>query len=190
MTKRQICLYWSLWSAACATQGWRRYDDAQRHQVTIDALGYDRSSRALSNQEFDRVKRRLQVLATPDNFDALMDEEDPVAEERKRVTWSITTLARANLCARRGVPGVADHQVDSLLAAICADLHDSCRWRDLPLHELCRLRDLVANRLAGTIGAIKAGRLPADRIRVFRDSTVHTPTDEIIRRVTGRHEHV
>lgn len=92
MTDKQKWFYFKLWRQACQAQGWKQSDTDKRHEITLEVLGYHKSSKFFTNQEFDRVKRHLQFLAKPNDLDAAIAADNPQDEERKRLLWKIQSL--------------------------------------------------------------------------------------------------
>lgn len=63
--------------------------DDIRHAVHVVALGKDKSSKDLTNREFDRVLCLLRLLIDPDNLEEVIRWENPDLDERKRLVWFI-----------------------------------------------------------------------------------------------------
>jgi hypothetical protein len=130
MTAKQNAYYWRLWNQACQAKGWRASDGARRHQVHVEALGFDLSHEDFSNEHFDCVIRAMQLLANPDNLAAVMFLDDPASEQRKRLLWRIEQTA-----PREYVRSVA------------ADKFGTVYYHDLSAAQLEMLRNTVVNRM-------------------------------------------
>ena len=63
--------------------------DDIRHAVHLVALGKDKSSKDLTNAEFDRILCLLTLLTDPDDLEAVIRWEHPELDERKRLFWTI-----------------------------------------------------------------------------------------------------
>jgi hypothetical protein len=78
--------------------------DDIRHAVHLVALGKDKSSKDLTNREFDRVLCLLRLLTDPDDLEAVIKWEHPELDERKRLLWTIHRSPEAyvrDLCMDR-----------------------------------------------------------------------------------------
>lgn len=130
MTPKQQYRYWALWSKACAARGWEKQDDALRHEMHLRALGYDTSHQHMDNREVDRVFRTLELLADPDNLDAVMFFENPEREEKKRLLWRIERTAPK-----------------AYIESISADRFGTIYYADLDTTHLEQLRNTLTNRM-------------------------------------------
>lgn len=85
MTKKQTALYWREWAKV-------RKDapDTDRHALHLEALGYERSSKELSNTEFDKILGAMRAISEPWNINAQMRQMDASAT---RLRYSITRKA-------------------------------------------------------------------------------------------------
>jgi hypothetical protein len=129
-TKRQRAWYWREWGKVAAAQGWARTDDVARHELHVQALGIDKSHRALTNGEFDRVMGAFLAITRPADLTAQLRQED---QPRQRLLHYLETF------------GLGQQHV----RAVCRGKFGTEDWRDFPLSALERLRGLViteANR--------------------------------------------
>jgi hypothetical protein len=62
MTPAQTKLYWKSWSAAKKAG---HLADADRARLTLEALGYEASSKSLTNAEFDKVLAAFRAISAP-----------------------------------------------------------------------------------------------------------------------------
>lgn len=78
MTAAQKALYWREWSAcraALAAAG-RPATDTDRHKLQYRALGFSKSSSALTNAEFDKVLAIFRAQSKPADLDAQLRQID------------------------------------------------------------------------------------------------------------------
>lgn len=107
--------------------------DDLRHAAHIFALGKDKSSEALTNQETDKVVTLFRLLTDPEDLDAVMAwqayqrGDDPGAH--KRIEWFITHAAP-----------------DEYTRAIAADKFGTRQWENLGIGEKRNLATTLANR--------------------------------------------
>lgn len=130
MTRKQQFRYWALWSKACEVKGWNKQDDSWRHAVHQKALGYDTSHQHMDNREVDRVFKTLELLADPDNLDAVLFFENPEREEKKRLLWRIERTAPK-----------------PYIESISADKFGTIYYADLETAQLEHLRNTLTNRM-------------------------------------------
>lgn len=120
MTVSQKALYWRMWGRCrqvlIKKAGFSPADaDAQRRELTVEALGYHRSSNQLTNREFDAVLDAFRnVLLFVDGLDWGPTRVESMP--RKRLIMAIE---------RTGLP-------DPYLQAIAADQFGPRDWRALP----------------------------------------------------------
>ena len=89
-------LYQRVWEAAgnLARAGHRAITPEDlRHACHVVALGRDKSSTDMDNQETDRVVTLFRILADPDDLDAILAWTNPENSERKRYVASIRQRA-------------------------------------------------------------------------------------------------
>ena len=136
MTAKQSAHYWNLWRNACLAQGWTPSQGVPskdvnelRHQQQAAALGYAKSSKDLTNAEFDLVKAHFQLLANDTDLSAAVRLADPEIGERKRLIYSINRLAPE--AYRRKVTQDKFHTTD---------------LDQLSIEQLTQLRNTLANR--------------------------------------------
>jgi len=82
MTERQEKLYWREWAAVRAA-----WPDANRHELHARALGLDKSHKAFSNADFDRVLAEFRAVSRPTDVDAQLRQ---LRQVRTRLIWKIT----------------------------------------------------------------------------------------------------
>ena len=130
MTKKQEYRYFVLWRIACEKQGWASSDTAKRHEVHVQALGYDTTHKFMNNSEVDRIFTALRLLGDDTDLDAAIAAVDPDREERKRLVWRIKRLAN-----------------EGYYRSICVDRFGTTQLDDLNVVQLTQLRNTLANRL-------------------------------------------
>jgi len=87
ITEKQDGKYWRLWSAVR-----RIRPDADRHALHIEALGYDKSHKDMTNGELDKVFAEFTAIIDPAGLDKQMEFR---RQPRKRLLYSIAHLAPA-----------------------------------------------------------------------------------------------
>lgn len=130
MTRKQEHLYFVLWRKACEANNWPSNDDARRHGVHVQALGFDVSHRHFTDQQFDRIIHLLKLLANPDNLDSVLFFQDPERGERNRLLWRIERTAPKRY-----------------IESISADKFGTVYYRDLTATQLEQLRNTLTNRM-------------------------------------------
>jgi hypothetical protein len=73
MTKAQTQLYFREWASVRKAK-----PDADRHALHIAALGVDKSSKAFSNSDFDRVLGVFRAISQPGNLNAQLRQSEQV----------------------------------------------------------------------------------------------------------------
>lgn len=158
--------------------------DAQRHALTIQALGYDKSSKEFSNDELDKVLKQFRAISKPGDLHAQMDDQ-AANRGRFKVRQLLSALGKDEAHAEQLIDG--RHAGDALvtvsaegvatfenigpadLERIALDLKEECRKRwprkgDL-LNEIRLMRmefefdEETANR--EVCAALGAERMPA-----------------------------
>lgn len=82
MTSKQTKWYWREWAAV------RRADpSADRHELHVKALGFDRSSKELTNDELDRVIAEFWRVCRPEGIDAQLRQ---LRQVTIRLRWKIS----------------------------------------------------------------------------------------------------
>lgn len=97
MTKKQTALYWRTWNKVrieLISKGFATTEtaDQNRHEIHIKALGYDASSKSLTNDEFDRVLAQFLAIASPSDLTAQLDKID---QAYRRFEFTAQGLIRA-----------------------------------------------------------------------------------------------
>lgn len=91
MTDKQKWLYFKEWAAV------RRVDaQADRHELHIKALGRDKSSKELTNSEFDKVLGVFRAISQPASVDQQLRQ---LRQVKTRLIWKITEEQAALLSA-------------------------------------------------------------------------------------------
>jgi hypothetical protein len=67
MTPKQTSLYWREWHAAKIAC---HLEEEDRHHLTREALGEDKSSKDFANEDFDKVLAAFRAISQPDSLDA------------------------------------------------------------------------------------------------------------------------
>lgn len=86
MTPKQTALYWRSFGQARKAR-----PDADRVEITRQALGYHKSSKELSDREFDLVLQAFWAIANPDQIDPQVRQ---INGDRRRLLWRIAESAR------------------------------------------------------------------------------------------------
>ena len=134
----QVKLFWRLWSAACAVQGWQGPErEVQRKAILIE-MGWESLTEVDHTAGFDRLKGRLLALSyqIPGGTEAAF----PGVGEMRRHCG----LIRADLLPRLAV---VHPDPEGYLGRILRDRFDGVRrWEDLaenPLHGPRLIRHLL-----------------------------------------------
>lgn len=106
-----------------------------RHGCHRVALGGDKSAKALTNAEADRVVALFNLIASPEDLDAMLAWEHPEAGAVKRLAWAIEHLAPA-----------------AYVEAVASDKFGTRAWRSLPEASLRQLALTLRNRKPGRGG--------------------------------------
>ncbi|MEM8550700.1 MAG: hypothetical protein AAGF10_07910 [Verrucomicrobiota bacterium] len=128
---RQEALYWNLLRQLEQMQGGERFTSDDRHAITIQALGYDKSHKEFSNKEWDLVFGLLRAKLNGQDVmpaDAMAKAE----EEGER---------------RRLIHGIRKAAPEAYTAAVARDKfawHQD--WRNLSTTRLKQLRMTLQNR--------------------------------------------
>jgi hypothetical protein len=126
MTKSQIAKYWQEWRKVAAAD-----PAADRHALHVEALGFDKSSREFSNEEFDKVLAVFWAIIKPANLHAQVRQEN---QPRQRLIWVIQNRLRPP---------------EAYLRKVCSDKFRCSDLNLLTLEQLQQLRfTLTARRKA------------------------------------------
>lgn len=144
MTSAQTRLYWSAWAevkARLPNYGFASDElDQKRHAIHIEAIGHDKSSKSLTNTDFDAVLAAFRAYSDPDNLHEQLRIIDQ-AEKRAKVGRERAEQLMAAI-------GVGEHvreaYLDTLARRVCK-------------HAWCDLSDVEQARVCGVLGA-KAAR--------------------------------
>lgn len=159
MTPRQLKLYWD---------EWRRVErhlagTMDRHEIHRAALGYDKSSRAFTNKEFDRVLSHFRAINRPADLNAqLRLQQQPEIRARHVVHGLMSKLARHL--------GSLD-QADAYLAALLRDRFENRALDDL---DIIHLRDLIITLTARARSLQRRRTAPAPSDKSYSSDTSDT----------------
>ena len=128
MTPRQIKLYWDEWRAVSKIVG----NTISRHDLHREALGYDKSSRALSNKEFDRILAHFRAINRPADLNAQLRLQQQPEIRARHVIHNLTSTLARHLGGR--------DQADAYLDALLRDRFGGLAVEDL---DLAALRELI-----------------------------------------------
>ncbi len=120
MTKAQKSLYWREWGRVRKVK-----PDADRHTIHSQALGLDKSSKSLTNRDFDRILAAFRAITRPDDLGA--------------------QLAAQNQPRMRALHVIGTHDA-AYVHALC---RDRFRGQDPELmsdHDLAQLAMTLSNR--------------------------------------------
>lgn len=136
MTSKQEAYYWRLWAQACVEQGWNvlpsQERNEKRHAVHAAALKRDKSHKAFTNAECDKVFSALKVLADPTNIKKLVTQDTIVNGdhgERQRLYRTIEMMMPR-----------------AYRESIMRDKFDTVHLDDLDLRQLEQLRITLIER--------------------------------------------
>lgn len=85
ITPKQNRWYWQEWGKAHRTD-----PGLDRHDAHISALGYDKSHKAFTNEEFDLVIAEFLAISEPENLDAQIRL---LKQPKTRLIYKITRMA-------------------------------------------------------------------------------------------------
>ena len=87
MTPKQTALYWREWQAAKIAG---HLDDEDRHHLTREALGEDKSSKDFTNEDFDKVLAAFRRISRPTDLNAQLHA---LKQPRSRLDHGIDQIA-------------------------------------------------------------------------------------------------
>lgn len=130
MTPAQWFLYWKLWGQACAVQGWRSGDDAQRRAVHVEVFGHPKSAKEIDRMgEFDRIKAKFQELAG--SVQGAVEVDHPEIGEARR---TVKVVERLIACL-----GLYVEDAEAYVRAIVRDKFGTgLPWQDLRIEPTVR----------------------------------------------------
>jgi hypothetical protein len=140
MTQDQADLFWRLWRAACAWQGWDKLPSAERDARRREMLaecGFSSLTLVDSTHGFDAVKKRLEELA------GVVHNERADAGDRRRIL-AIAREAMSDLLAS----GYPPRAVDTILRERFHIVEGVRAIADLDTDELLNLSRTLTARLA------------------------------------------
>jgi hypothetical protein len=115
MNEKQIALYWREWGGAVTARKRDGLQAPDRHEVHVQALGYDRSMKVLTNAEFDKVLGAFRAISQPENLGAQVRQ---VRMPRVRMIWKL----ERELCALLRVVLDGDEAAaEGYILEICQD---------------------------------------------------------------------
>ena len=139
MTISQRDLFWRLWAAACAAQGWNRLPaeerEAKRKQVLFE-LGFGSAKHIDPKDGFDAVKAELERLAD------VVANEPQDAGRRRRVAWCANQALRKLRAA-----GYPERSIETILIDRFKVVPGVSAIEDLPTDELVKLAITLDTRL-------------------------------------------
>lgn len=103
--------------------------DDFRHACHILALGQNKSSLDLTNDECERVVCLMRVLADPDDIDAAMDWEDPLRSKKRNL-----------------IAAVKQKAPPAYWSKIARQKYGTANLEDLTIHQLTQLCMTLNNR--------------------------------------------
>jgi hypothetical protein len=125
MNKAQLSKYWREWAAV------RRADPAaDRHALHVAALGQDKSSKRLSNPEFDLVLAEFWRISHPDSVNLQMRQATMARTRALHTVRSFPAIYVQRLCADRFGSRDPEHLSDADLATLSMTLNNrapACR---------------------------------------------------------------
>ena len=144
MTASQTALYWRTWAKVRKTLieygGFSKADaDAERGEITKQALGKDKSSKLFNNKDLDMILDHFQsylVLADGPSKAPARADSQPV----KRLIWAIEQTKLD----------------DAYLSSISLDQFQVSDWRTLSESQLTKLRYTAVSRSAARRRNLKA----------------------------------
>ncbi len=177
--------YFQMWRNVCIAKCWKQGDDSKRHAVHILALGEDKTHKAFTNCDWDRVYAALKTLADTEDLDALIEQNayeikdqaqkthrpvpNPGQKTRKanrQRTWS----SKYERMSRQDDPGERKRLLyvitrlfdEPFITFISRDRFDRADWRILDIPDLTELRDILKTRLEQFIAKVLAGKIEYD----------------------------
>ena len=93
MTAKQIGWYWREWAAVR-----RAMPAADRHEFHARALGQDKSSKLLTNKDFDLVLAEFWTVTHPDNVHSQMRQRDQTRVRAMHTVMSFPAIYVARVC--------------------------------------------------------------------------------------------
>lgn len=111
LSDRQNSLYWLEWAAAKRAlmpgrSTWTKLEEnTRRHEITIRALGADKSHLDFSNADFDQVLGELRAISKPGDLNAQLRQ---VRGAHRRAEWSLHRLMVKLGVDRNYVQGIID----------------------------------------------------------------------------------
>lgn len=82
MTEKQEKLYWREWTNVRAA-----WPEADRHELHLRALGTDKSHKAFSNLDLDKVLAQFRAVSRPEDLEAQLRQ---LNQAKRRLLWKIT----------------------------------------------------------------------------------------------------
>ncbi len=97
--------------------------DDLRHACHLAALGRDKSSKDMTNQDIDQVLAFFRLLVDPDDLSAQVALDNPDQEARRRLEWSVT---------HTGLP-------EAYVLKVCSQKFGTREWKTLDDEQLRQL---------------------------------------------------
>jgi hypothetical protein len=138
VSPKQTSLYWREWQAvrgaiACA-------NDDLRHQLHLDALGCDKSSKEFTNSDLDKVLATFRAITQADDIDVQVEAQ---RQPRRRLINRITQGQHAQLAAILG----SELAADNYLLRILRERFSTDDLTLLNTEHLEQLRNTLATRI-------------------------------------------
>lgn len=162
LTRSQNALYWREWSAAKRAlmlsaspartrETWTKLEEnTRRHEITIRALGADKSHVDFTNAEFDQVLGELRAISKPGDLNAQLRQ---VRGAHRRAEWSLDRLMRKLGVDRNYVQGIVDQMFEPVIIPASFAMWDRERRRTTAPRKL--LDKLTESELKKVIIALR-----------------------------------
>ena len=116
LTNKQRYFYFGLWKKAKAIlmhgrETWTGHEEnLRRREITVRALGYDKSSTDFTNREFDKVVQELRAIIDPGDLNGQLRQ---LNMERTRIWRGLRSLMRQLDVTDSYVQAIASRMFDS-----------------------------------------------------------------------------
>lgn len=137
MTAKQTALYFREWGKVH-----KRFPDIDRHDLHIRALGSDKSSKAFTNSDLDKILAAFKALTEPASLDAQLRQ---AKQDRVRLLWKLQHYQAPLLALYLEHPSPLTG-AEAYIEAVAKDkFHRSIS--ELTASQLEQLRNTIAARL-------------------------------------------
>ena len=152
----------ALWPRACSAQGWKTSDRENKLRVVGQIIGreIDTTKDVSWDQEFDKLKTELQLLANPDSLAAaLRTVTGPRDEKRKRLLHKLTQfdaplVAKLTHNFSKGQIGDPAELPDNLLAAVVVTCEQIKRGKRYPVKKKSEVRSQNSESETATVSCL------------------------------------